>query len=280
MVKIDEAVTDLIQMDKIIAKVWLDIQKPIRINKEGKEVWLKILGKNITADFVNFGRDKLGVMVKLNSQVYANTDKGAFPATNKRLPPHVSSTISSDSLDIYVHACISIDEIKELLHQNLHDKEFTYAGQRVQLDSTHIYSSENKIVIRPKVTGDIDALIYLAGHPGYNSENKTLTIDEFSYEVNSSSTILNFTADLLYEEIITYIKDKLVIDLSDELESLPEVINQAIAHSKLSEKINITFSSLDVSLENYLLSTNHLQLLLRAQGKAEMELQDKLFEKK
>jgi hypothetical protein len=280
LVKIDEAVTELIQMDKIITKVWKDVQKPIRINKEAKEVWLKIYGENIDADFSNFGKETLGVIVKLNSKVFVNTNLDAFPRSNLKLPRNNKVKIHNDSLDIYVHASISIDEIKELLHQNLHDKEFSYAGYRVKLDSTTIFSSENKIIIRPKITGDIDATIFLAGHPSYNHATKTITIDEFNYEVSSENLFLNITAELLYEEIIVHIKDKLIIDLSDELEKLPEVINQAIDHSKVSNKISISFSSLDVSLENYILTMNDLQLVLRARGKADLVIQDGIFTKK
>src|SRR5687767_9610047 len=47
--KLDQTIPPLLNTRKAIEKLWLDIQKPIRINKKGVQVWLKVYGENMAA---------------------------------------------------------------------------------------------------------------------------------------------------------------------------------------------------------------------------------------
>lgn len=278
MLKLDEVLAELTNFDQTVQKLWTDIQKPIRINKKEKEVWLKILAKDMQAEFVRTPPSELSVIVRLKSYLFAGTDISRFVDMTTRIPSYRKSRIQNDSLDIYIHASVALREIQDFAHDHITGKTFEYGGYKVEIASVDLFGTDDKIIVSPKITGDVEAAIYLQGKPSFDQASKTLRIDTFNYQVETKNTLLSMTNNMLYQDIIDYLMPRLVMELNEELSMLPEIINNAIAHSNVGEKINLHFSALDVSLHNYYISQSDFQVILQVKGKADISLKDAVFQ--
>ena len=61
---------------------------------------------------------------------------------------------------------------------------------------------------------------------------------------------------------------------------MPTLITKGIEKGKIGRKIEVHFSGLDVDIKEYLVTRDNLQIILSAQGGADVQLQKGLFEKK
>lgn len=61
--KLDSTITEMVDVHKVFAKLWGDIQKPIRINKKVVPVWLKGEATNMNGRILNMSKDTIAIEV-------------------------------------------------------------------------------------------------------------------------------------------------------------------------------------------------------------------------
>jgi hypothetical protein len=280
LASLDKAIVEVLPLQKVVFKLWEDIQKPILINRQTKSVWLKSVATDMQAEFVPMGRDKIGLGVRLQSFVFAGTDTLEFIPSNGIPPLNKKVKLSSDSLDIYILASLKLEEINRFLNQTVLNKPMEYAGYSANLDSIVVYGSGEQLVVTTRIRGDINATLHMAGLPVYDPGTKAISIDQFDYQVLTKNVVMKMANNYFYEELLEYFRSYLNLPLEKEITALPEIISGGIDRSNVGQKIEVNFSQLTVQLIEHKITASEIQLLLRAQGAANMHLHQKAFAKK
>ncbi|MCE7864386.1 MAG: DUF4403 family protein [Bacteroidetes bacterium CHB5] len=106
-----------------------------------------------------------------------------------------------------------------------------------------------------------------------------MVIDNFAFDLSSEQSLLHAASWLAHDVIIERIKPYLSLPLDSTFSVIPNLITRAIEKDKIGEKIDIRFSDFSVNIYQHLITTDNIQIILTATGKADVGLQKKVFEK-
>jgi hypothetical protein len=147
--------------------------------------------------------------------------------------------------------------------------------------SAEVYGTDdNGIAIRLSMRGDVKADVYLRGTIGFDSLEKKLIIDNFGFDVASEQSLLSAADWLAHDVIIERLKPYLTLSIEEIFDIIPTLINRGVEKGNLGKKINIHFSEFDMNIYQYLVTRDNIQIIVKVDGRADVELQKGLFDKK
>jgi hypothetical protein len=276
--KLDEALSMLLDTRQVIDKLWHDIQKPIRINKKEKQVWLKAYGTDIQARLVDAGPDQIAINVQLKSRIETIIEGEALPDGNDTLPiSRADATSDDDSLQIYVKVKMPYKQVRELLNKTLSGKKLEAEGYSTAIKDIDLYGTTGALALKIKLRGDVDGQIYVTAAPAYDTGKAVLSVQNFSYDIDTENALVSSANWLLHDNVLDLVKNQLSLEVQPYFDSLPRLITRGIERGKVGEKIDVTIASLHVKPISYLITKNDLQIIFLATGHASIELEQKVF---
>jgi hypothetical protein len=100
------------------------------------------------------------------------------------------------------------------------------------------------------------------------------------YDLSTEEALLNTADWMLHDQLILLLADTVKKDISEELNGLPQLIEQGIERGKSGEKMTLTVDSLSVTSYSSLITRQNIQWIFRARGKAGISLDRKILEGK
>lgn len=277
--KADAAVKQLLNTHKVVADIWRDIQKPIRINNKGVQVWLKFHGVDLNGRLEETDPDLISMLFELKAYTRIYFEGDSIPISNVVVPTFSRIDYIGDSLLVNVHSLISFNMVNEFLNRELIDKPITAKGYSTKIKKVNVYGTQKGIAIELAVKGDINGTIYVTGTPSIDSTTNILSLHDFDFDLNSESSLLSSADWLLHSTVLDMLSDKLKIDLNPLAAKLPTIIFSAIEKGKTGQKIDLNVDTLAIYPKLILPTKNNLQLLVLARGKASVVLDQRLFNK-
>lgn len=277
--KADAAVKQLLNTHKVVADIWRDIQKPIRINNKGVQVWLKFHGVDLNGRLEETDPDLISMLFELKAYTRIYFEGDSIPISNVVVPTFSRIDYIGDSLLVNVHSLISFNMVNEFLNRELIDKPITAKGYSTKIRKVNVYGTQKGIAIELAVKGDINGTVYVTGTPSIDSTTNILSLHDFDFDLNSESSLLSSADWLLHSTVLDMLSDKLKIDLNPLAAKLPTIIFSAIEKGKTGQKIDLNVDTLAIYPKLILPTKNNLQLLVLARGKASVVLDQRLFNK-
>jgi hypothetical protein len=278
--KADIAIRNALNTRKVVSDIWRDIQKPIRINKKGLDVWLVPYGIDLNGRLQETEPDLISLLFELQTYTRIYFQGDSIPPANTVIPTFTRISETSDSLNLYVHSLLRFDMVNDFLNKELLDKPIAAKGFSTTIKHVRVFGMpDNALGIELKVKGDIDGTLYVRGTPSYDSATSTITMHNFDFDINSESTLLNSADWLLHSTALDLISEKLKVSLAPLTAKLPDIIFNAIEKGKTGEKIDLEVSNLVLHPKAIVTTKNNLQLLVHATGRVKVTLNEKLFNK-
>lgn len=279
--KLDESAGDMLKVRESIQKLWVDIQKPIRLNRKVVPVWLKADATGMNGRLITRSHDTLMVEVGLQANLKTLLDSAEPSHSPKPLPVFKRKEESDPALHVYANATIPFSKINQVIKQVTDTMKFVAGGHVVRVKSAEVYgTADNGIAIRLSLQGDVKADVYLRGTVGFDSLEKKLIIDNFGFDLASEQSLLNAANWLAHDVIIDRLKPYLSVSIAEILEIIPTLINRGVEKGKLGRKINIHFTAFDMNIYQHLVTRDNIQIIVKVNGRADVELQKGLFDKK
>jgi hypothetical protein len=275
--KLDQTIPPLLNTRKAIEKLWLDIQKPIRINKKGVQVWLKAYGENMAARLIDEGPDQISIHVRLNAYLQTVIEGETIPASNPTLPPYAMAQSSDDTLSMFLRVNLPFSLANDILKKELVGKSLKAEGYSTTIRDIDVYGSDRGLAVKVKVKGDVDGIVYFTATPGYDTANATLFAREFGFDIDTENALVTSANWLMHDDVIKNIKEKLKIDVTPYIDTLPHLIIDGIERGRIGEKIELEISSFDVKPVQSLITADGFQLVFYAAGNARISLEQKVF---
>lgn len=279
--KLDQSIGSMIKLRNIVQKLWVDIQKPIRINKKVVPAWLKAELTNMNGRILSRSTDTLMIEVGLKSRLRTVLDSAAAMQNIPPLPPfHRKEATDDVGVKAFVLATVPFDAVNKVLTQVTDTMKFQFGSHQVRVKEAQMYGTDNGIAIKIGLRGDVNADVFLRGGIGYDSVNQTVNIQDFAFDINSEHSLLGAADWLAHDVIIDRIRPYLSIPVGKIFSMMPALITKGIEKGKLGEKIEVRFDQLDVEIDQSIVTAKDLQIILSARGAADVQLQKGLFNKK
>jgi len=212
--KLDQALSLLLDTRPVIAKLWQDIQKPIRINKKEKQVWLKAHGADIQAKLVDAGPQQIAINVQLKTRIETVIEGETIPDGNDTLPPcRPEIAADDDNLQIYVKVRMPYKPVCEVLNKTLSGKKLEAEGYATTIKDLDLYGTPGALALRIKLRGDVDGQVYVTAAPAYDTANAILSVQKFAYDIDTENALVSSANWLLHDHVLDLVQEQLVATL-------------------------------------------------------------------
>ncbi|HEX5169878.1 MAG TPA: DUF4403 family protein [Cyclobacteriaceae bacterium] len=278
--KADSVLQGLLKTRQVVQKLWMDIQKPIRINKKGVQVWLKAYGEDLTGYLQDTEPDLISLSFQLKAYTETIIEGDSIPPSNPKLPPFRRDGSGDDSLRIFVHSKIAFSKINEILNTELVGKKLEAQGFSTTIKKIRTYGTPTGVAVQVDVRGDVNGKVYLSGSTQFDTLTYILGIKDFNFSVDSENALVNTASWLLSTTVVDMIRDKLQVDVRPFVMQLPDLIMQGVEKGKSGEKIDINIDTLFVRPQTIITTRDNIQLIVKANGRASLGLERKIFDKK
>jgi hypothetical protein len=107
-----------------------------------------------------------------------------------------------------------------------------------------------------------------------------LKVVDFDFDIDSENSFLTSADWLLHTTVLDMIAEKLRVEVTPLAAKLPDLIMQGVEKGKTGEKIDVNVDTLAIQPKIILTTKDNLQLIVQARGRASLDLEKKIFEKK
>lgn len=278
--KLDQSVKNMIRISNVVAKLWKDMQKPIRINRKVVPVWLKPDLSDMNGRLLARSKDTLMIEVGLKSTLHTVLDSVAASGNVPPLPKFKRKEKNDPGLTAHLLATIPFDKVNQVLKQVTDTMKFEFSGHKVNIHETEMYGTSEGVAIRIGLRGDLRANVFLKGSIGFDTVSQRLAIENFAFDIDSENSLLSAADWLAHDVIIGRLKPYLSIPMANIFQMIPSLITKGIEKGKLGSKIDVHFNEFKVNIEQNLVTRDNIQIILLATGQADVQLQKGLFNKK
>lgn len=267
---IDREINKTVSMKPALSKVWMDLQKPIIIRKKQPNVWISFACTSIEGRIL-LGASAITCQTRVLAKTKMITDTTLLPARNA-FPGYKLLKEAEASSDIHMYAFTSFEEINEQLNSQLKGKTFKAEGYSLNIKSINAYASEAGISVEIVTSRDIEGKLVASGKLEFDSEEQSLVIRNFDYAVSSNNTLVNAGDMFLHQQLKDTIASKLVVDMGNLIDTVPQLVENAIARGKSSDKIDLEFDHLEIHRCEISMSATGVHFIIHAEATAGIRL--------
>lgn len=278
--KLDQSAGSMIKIDKVVSKLWRDMHKPIRINRKVIPVWLKANLLDMNGRILARSKDTLMIEVGLKAKLHNVFDSAAASGNVPPLPKFRRKEENNPGLKAHMLGIIPFDKVNQLLKQVTDTMKFEFSGNKVNIHKAEMYGTTNGIAIQIGLRGDLRANVFLRGGIAFDTVSQKLTLENFAFDIDSENSLISAADWLAHDVIINRLKPYLSIPTDSIFQKLPLLITKGIEKGKLGTKIDVRFDAFKVNIEQHLVTKDNIQIILLAKGRADVQLQKGLFDKK
>jgi len=264
---------------KVVEKIWRDIQKPIVIKKTAPQIGLSAHAETLMSRWSLSPEGNILGMITLKAKVYAWFEE-PLPNEIAPLPKHKYDEKADESLDLFVMAQLPYDKLNSFTNKNIERISYTYESYTVSIRDAEFYGSEHELALMMRVKGALRGKVYLRAQPYFDTLNQVVGLRNLRYDLSTEEALLNTADWMLHDQLILLLADTVKKDISQELNGLPQLIEQGIEKGKSGEKMTLTVDSLSVTSYASLITRQNIQWIFRARGKAGISLDRKILEGK
>ncbi|NCU04432.1 MAG: DUF4403 family protein [Chitinophagaceae bacterium] len=267
---LDREISQSVSMRQPIEKVWNDLQKPMIINRKKKMLWLRFYCTSIEGKIM-LDQTAIICQTKVLATTKMLTDTTALQPV-AALPPYKLLKDPSPHSDIHLYAFTSFDEINDQLNEHLKGKTITAEGYSLDIKSVRAYASAAGISVEVKTGNDVSAKLVASGKLDFDATTLALTVKDFDYTVSSDNALVAAGDMLLHKQLKDTIASQLVVELHSLIDTLPRLVENAIAKGNKSDKLELNFEELAIHHCEISTGAEGVHIIIHAEAKAAVRL--------
>ena len=269
----DSSIRANVHLDRVMGRVWQNIQKPIAIHRKDVHVWLKVQPIHFEMGTIKSEKDNLLVQIRLSATT--ETIVGDTPVYNiiPILPALIKRRSLPDNAFIYMRSEIPLADINAIFKQKIVGKVFDISSYHIKLNTVEVYSCGSDLVICLGVKGDLNGDIYFKGTPQYEPDSQRMVIKNFDFEVKTKEFLLGSSDWLLHDTFKEQVKNTLSIELADEILKIPSAIMAGIERGRVGQKMDISIEHWDFKPQQIWVRPTDIAVLIIVNAQAKIELE-------
>ncbi|MFN0177386.1 MAG: DUF4403 family protein [Gemmatimonadales bacterium] len=256
------------------AKVWREIQKPIRL---ADSVWLTLQPQAIRMGRVSGTGSMVGTTVGIDAE--PRIEAGERPLSPERpLPPLTAAAPEETGLAVLIEARIAYDVIDRELSTALVGKEIKAPGGVVRIEEIGAFGiGKGRLALGIRFGGTSEGQIYFIGTPKFDTATGTISVPDLDYEASTASLLVKGLAWLKAGDIRDYLRTMAIFPSADALVRITDLAAKGM-NRELIPGISISASFNRTDVLRILPRADQLVIQARASGQAALHITEAFFQ--
>ncbi|HLO37972.1 MAG TPA: DUF4403 family protein, partial [Lacibacter sp.] len=138
--------------------------------------------------------------------------------------------------------------------------------------SINAYASEAGLSVEIVTSKDIKGKLIASGKLEFDPDEQVLVIRNFDYSVSTNNTLVNAGDMLLHQQLKDTIASRLALEMKNLIDTVPLLVENAIAKGKSSDKIDLEFDHLEVHRCEISMGPTGIHFIIHAEATAGIRL--------
>ncbi len=263
---IDESIKDYLSLKPYALEAWESLNQPINLNSEYK-LWLKIRPSAFFASPITSSngiiRHQSGVKSVIETVV---GQKPVLPAPGP-LPGLIISNDIEDNVIINASVDVPFDEINTQAAKYLAGQTFTQGKRTVKVEEITIYGSEGKLVAETRLSGSLNGTIYFSGIPAFNSQDSTLYLKNFDFDISTKNFLVKSAAWIYQGGFRNMIAKQMIWPLAADIRMIHQELNNSLKAYRLADGVTLNGQVGGISVGDILITPEGVKPFISVDGK-------------
>ena len=258
---------DLFPLKAEVAKVWNTAQKPILLDRN-YSAWLKLTPREVILFPLSARNNRVRLSVGINT--FAELVVGPEPAAQPLLPlPNLKLADTFDkTFRIALNADLFYRDLRAVAAPLLLNKQFDSDGRSIVIKGFDLYGNGDKLIIKLETQGALDGVFYLTAKPVYNPQTNIFSVEDVDFDMQTKSLLLRSADWFLHGTVRGMIRDKLNVNLNQQLEQTRQMAGKALARVPLVDHVFLKGDIKDLKFKDAIVQQDRISIQVYTEGES------------
>ena len=143
----------------------------------------------------------------------------------------------------------------------------------VEVTSIELYGNEEKLVIKTGLKGSLNGAIFFKGVPYYNPIDKSLSLKNFDYDLNTSNLLHKTAAWMFQGKLKKNMENAFVFPIGEQIEQNRKEIQSYLASNKVAKGVTLSGKIDNVEPFKVYVNQNAIKSIIYANGKMNLNVE-------
>ncbi|RAJ99970.1 uncharacterized protein DUF4403 [Larkinella arboricola] len=269
---IDRAIFNGLRLDREIARIWQNIQKPLLINRNFQEVWLRPKPFAVLVGPIRGNPTELVIPMRIKLRMESLFGPKPDYALNLPLPRLQKVASLPMNSHVSLLSRVPYSQLSTVLNSFMSGTKLNVINHLVDIKKIRVYGGEHSLIVQADIKGAIGGSLYFRGRPVFDTVRKELVMRNLDYDIHTEQSLAKVADWLLHDTLKDTLQSTLRIPLEEHFTLLPDKIEGAFARAKAGKKARINIPKFELSPKAIAVRPDGLQILLHADAAMMLEV--------
>lgn len=262
-----QKVNDMFPLKTQVAKVWNTAQKPVLLDKN-YNAWLKLTPREVMMYPLYAQNDRVRFSVGIST--FAELVVGPEPASPPPLPlPNLKLVNTFDkTFRIALNADLYYKDLLAIASPLLLNKKFDSDGKSIVIKGLDLYGNGDRLVVKLETQGSLDGVFYLNAKPVFDPQTNIFSVEDVDFDMQTKSLLLQSADWFLHGTIRGIIRDKLNMNLTQQLEQTRQMADKALARVPLVEHVFLKGNIKGLKFNDVIVQKDKISIQVYTEGES------------
>lgn len=269
---IDRAIFNELRLDRELAKIWREIQKPLLINRNFQEVWLRPKPFAVLVGPIRGNPTELVIPMRIKLRMESTF--GPKPTYPLDAPlPNLQKVASLPMVShVSLLSRVPYSQLSTVLNAYVSGAKLDVINHLIDVKKIIVYGGEHALIVRTDIGGTIGGTLYFRGRPAFDTVRNELVMRNLDYDIQTEQSLAKAADWLLHDTLKDTLQATLRVPLEEHFTLLPNKIEAAFARAKAGKKARIDIPKFQLSPKSIAVRPDGLQILLHADAAMTLEV--------
>ena len=235
--------------------------------------WLRISPSGIFVTPLTGDKDYARATIRIDG--VAETFIGSKPAVKLTNLPNASYiNTASGNFVISLVNDMTYEEAGKLATQHLAGQTFSSSNgkKKIHIDSIYIYGGGENLIVKTKVSGNINGFIYLKGKPTYDSISQTIYLKNLDYSIETKNAMIKTGNWILKSTLTKRMQEALRYSVAADMAEIKKQVNAYISTYNVTKSVSIKASIAELHPKEIFVTKESIKAVIFATGTMNMSI--------
>lgn len=269
---IDDEIRNQIELRKYVEEGWNAMHQPIQLYNN-PTAWLRISPSGIYVTPLTGDKDYARASIRIDG--VAETFIGPKPTVKLTNLPN-ATYINNAAGDFVISLVndMTYEEAGKLATQYLAGQIFSSSNgkKKIHIDSIYIYGGGENLIVKTKVSGNVNGFIYLKGKPTYDSISQTIYLKNLDYSIETKNAMIKTGNWILKSSLTKRMQEALRYSVAADMAEIKKQVNAYIGTYNITKNVSIKARVIELQPKEIFVTKESIKAVIYATGTMNMSV--------